>query len=479
MIVLGIIAAGGVFTGTNPGYTPRELAHHVSVTKSKIFIVEPELLAPMHEALRSNGLGKPKIFLFDHDSQKRSLPSWTSLLGHGEKDWIRFNDELECKNTTAALLTTSGTTGLPKAAMISHHNLIAEHMLGWERNLHKQPWETSSILALPMFHAAMGPFAHTSVLRSGFVVHVMRKFDVDEYMRAIDRYKPTEMIMVPPVVLRVVMSPNVEKYDLTSLKRAYVGAAPCDPELQKRFEALIGGPLTQGTSLFPMVWSVMLSANCLSKGWGMTEACCLVSMTSHPDRDIGSVGPLIPNTDIKFVDDNGNEVTQRNTRGEMCVRGPTIIRGYFENLEANARDFDSEGYYHTGDIGLIDEKDRIWIVDRKKELIKVRGFQVAPNEIEGILLSHPAIVDAAVIGLTVPSSPDAELVRACVVLRESQRLSGQEVMEYVEPQLAKYKRLTGGVRFMPAIPKTASGKILKRLLREEAQQELRASVAKL
>jgi acyl-CoA synthetase (AMP-forming)/AMP-acid ligase II len=211
----------------------------------------------------------------------------------------------------------------------------------------------------------------------------------------------------------------------------------------------------------------------------MTEACCLISITPHPERDIGSVGYLIPNTDIKFIDDDGNELTKINERGEMCVRGPTIVRGYFENPEANARDFDNDGYYHTGDIGYMTEAGKIFIVDRKKELIKVRGFQVAPNEIEGLLLSHPTVIDAAVVGVTVPSSPDAELVRAYVVLREGQQSSEKQLLGHVEPQLARYKHLTGGVKFVNAIPKTASGKILKRLLREEAAKDIKIGGAKL
>jgi acyl-CoA synthetase (AMP-forming)/AMP-acid ligase II len=211
----------------------------------------------------------------------------------------------------------------------------------------------------------------------------------------------------------------------------------------------------------------------------MTEASCIISIIPHPESDIGSTGYIIPNTDIRFVDDNGTELTTLNARGEMCVRGPTVIRGYFENPEANAKDWDSDGYYHTGDIGYRSDIGKIYIVDRKKELIKVRGFQVAPNEIEGLLLLHEKIIDAAVIGLNVPTSPDAELVRAYVVVREGQNVTVKEIMEYLDPQIAKYKRLTGGVKFVEAIPKTASGKILKRLLRDEADREIKAQSAKL
>ncbi|KIW01906.1 uncharacterized protein PV09_06747 [Verruconis gallopava] len=459
--VLGIIGAGCVYTGTNPAYTPRELTHHISVTKAKLFLVEPELLSPVLEAMKRSSIDSSKVFLFDPYSQQNSeLPSWQSLLDHGEQDWVRFEDENESKNTTAMRLTTSGTTGLPKAAELSHHNLVSQHTLVWESQIPKKPYDLRTIIALPMFHAAMAPMVHTSALRSGFVMHLMRKFDVDEFMAAIHKYRPTEIMVVPPVVLRIVMSPNVKNYDFSCLKRATVGAAPLDPDLQQRFENLIDGAVTQV--------------------WGMTESSCVISMTPYPESGLATVGYLLPNHDIKFVNDNGEEILESNVPGEMCVRGPNIIRGYFNDPVANSRDFDADGFYHSGDVGYIEKSTgKLYIVDRKKELIKVRGFQVAPNEIEGILLSHPSIIDAAVIGLSLPSSPDAELVQARVVLREGDELSEREVLDYVQPQLASYKHLTGGVKFVPTIPKTASGKILKRLLREEALREIKAETAKL
>lgn len=218
----------------------------------------------------------------------------------------------------------------------------------------------------------------------------------------------------------------------------------------------------------------------------MTEACCIVSLIPPHERDTsGSVGYLVPNTDIKFLDDDDREISATpeggsEGRGEMCVRGPTIIRGYFDNPAANARDFDAEGYYHTGDVGYMEKgTGKIFLVDRKKELIKVRGFQVAPNEVEGVILGHPGVIDAAVVGLTVPEVPDAELVRAFVVRREGHAVNEEEITGLVGRSLAKYKRLSGGVKFVNAIPKTASGKILKRVLREEAMRERRVEGAKL
>jgi acyl-CoA synthetase (AMP-forming)/AMP-acid ligase II len=179
---------------------------------------------------------------------------------------------------------------------------------------------------------------------------------------------------------------------------------------------------------------------------------------------------------IRIIDGDGNDITGYDVRGELCVRGPTIIQGYFENPKANAESFDSEGFFKTGDIVYCDNKTKKWyIVDRKKELIKVRGFQVAPPELETVLLSHPHIVDAAVIGIKYPHAPEVEHPRAYVVKRpvpESHLLDETKVKVYCGERLAKYKELTGGVKFVEAIPKNASGKILKRVLRDIAKEEL-------
>jgi acyl-CoA synthetase (AMP-forming)/AMP-acid ligase II len=167
----------------------------------------------------------------------------------------------------------------------------------------------------------------------------------------------------------------------------------------------------------------------------------------------------------------------------MCIRGPIVISGYFENDKANAESFDKDGFFHTGDIVYCDEKTKKWyIVDRKKELIKVRGFQVAPPELESTLLSHPHIVDAAVIGVKYPSDPDVEHPRAYAVKRpvpESEKLDEATVRQYCKERLAKFKELTGGVKFLDTIPKNASGKILKRVLRDMAKEEIDQGKAKL
>src|SRR6187402_2456167 len=225
----------------------------------------------------------------------------------------------------------------------------------------------------------------------------------------------------------------------------------------------------------------------------MTELTCIGTIFQYPeDDDTGSVGRFVPNMDAKcvtsypttpsqtnicprIIDDDGNNITGYDVRGELCVRGPIVISGYFENPKANAETFDSEGFLKTGDIVYCDGQTKKWyVVDRKKELIKVRAFQVAPPELETVLLSHPHIVDAAVIGIKRAAEPDVELPRAYVVKRpgkEGEALNEQKVKQHCGERLAKYKELTGGVKFVNAIPKNASGKILKRILRDMAKAE--------
>ncbi|KAF2817521.1 acetyl-CoA synthetase-like protein [Mytilinidion resinicola] len=460
ILVQGIIAAGGVYTGTNPGYTPHELAHHIKVSKAKFVVVEPELLPPILAAEHS--IPKSNIFIFDTLGQPipDGFKPWNWLLEQGEHDWVRFNDLKTAKKTLAMLLFSSGTTGLPKAVMLSHYNLVAQSEGIFE--FKSRPWEVKRLLALPFFHAATAPVTHTTPFRKGDESYIMRRFDLEAFLAGIEKYQITDLVMVPPVCVAIIMSGLHEKYSLKSIKSAACGAAPLDKGVQARLKAMLapGAPFAQV--------------------WGMTETSCVATQLHYPeDDDTGSVGRPIPNLDIKLVDDDGKDISAYGVRGEICVRGPTVVGGYFENPEANARDWDDEGYFHTGDIVWGDSKSKKWyVVDRKKELIKVRSFQVAPPEIEGVLLSHPSIIDAAVIGVHFPhaSGEPTELPRAYVVQRPgSSPLTEKDIYDFAAAKLSKYKRLDGGVKFLRlkegGIPKTASGKILKRVLREMAEKE--------
>jgi acyl-CoA synthetase (AMP-forming)/AMP-acid ligase II len=418
----------------------------------------------VRRAADKTGIAKERIWIFDVQGQAvpQGYKSWQSLLTHGERDWPRFNDLETCRTTPAARLFSSGTTGLPKAATLTHYNFIAQHTLVHEYA--DKPYTASRIFCIPMFHASSVPTAHTSALRAGTPTYVLRRFELEPLLASIEKFGITELAVVPPIVVAMLMSPATKKYSLKSIKAASCGAAPLAKETQQRFRELLSPDAT------------------VTQVWGMTETSCVASMIHYPGDDTtGSVGKLLPCVDAKLVDDEGKDISDYDVRGELCVRGPTIIPGYFENPKANAESYDGDGYFHTGDIAYLSAETGFWyIVDRKKELIKVRGFQVAPPELEAVLLSHPNIIDAAVIGVKDATDKDVEHPRAYVVARPgAPKPTEQEVKDFLNGKLAKYKALTGGVVFLEAIPKNPSGKILKRMLREMVEAEEKAKRAKL
>jgi 4-coumarate--CoA ligase len=337
-----------------------------------------------------------------------------------------------------------------------------------------------------MFHASSVPVAHTSALRGGQVSYIMRRFELEPFLFYAQKYAITELTVVPPLAIAIIMSPITKKYSLKSVKQAICGAAPLSKESQERLKQMLLAPGTP-----------------FNQVWGMTETSCVAMMFFPPESDdTGSIGRPTPNLDVKYVpnplfiyslsialhhannhriiDDSGTDITAYDTPGELCVRGPIVICGYFDNPSANSESFDSDHYFRTGDIVYCSSASKKWyIVDRKKELIKVRGFQVAPPELEAVLLTHPQIVDAGVIGVNIG---EAEVPRAYVVRRpgdEGARLTESEVREWCRKRLAGYKDLVGGVVFADSIPKNASGKILKRVLRDCAKKEMASEKARM
>lgn len=347
---LGVIAVGGVYAGTNPGYTQHELTHTTKIARAKYILTQPDLLPNILKAADANGVPRKNVIIFNPKGEPapEGFLQWNDLLQHGETDWVRFDDYETSYQTGAARLYSSGTTGLPKAAELSHLNLVAQHMLVFETN--PRPWPVRRFLALPMFHAATAPSAFCTPLRNGDQAYVVPRFDLETWFWGHEYYRITDLAAVPPIVVLAINSPLAKKYSLASCKVGQCGAAPLDKGPQARLQALMadGAPLTQV--------------------WGMTETSCIATRHAYPSHDkTGSVGVPIPNLDVKLVDDDGKDVTGYDVRGELCVRGPSIIKGYFENPEANARDWDAEGFFHTGDIAYIDGKTGLYyIVDRKK-----------------------------------------------------------------------------------------------------------------
>lgn len=426
MIALGIIATGCIFTGTNPSYTSHELKHHATASKAKFIISEPDILGNISSVAKILSL---PLFILNANGSS-GFPSWRTLLNYDEEDWVRFDSQQKSQTTTAMLLFSSGTTGLPKPAILSNYNLIAQHTLAFEHQ--PPPYLRKRLVPLPLFHAATAPSTITGALRSGHPNYIMARFEPTLYLQNVQRFSITDLVLVPPMVVSLVNLPSPataksKAEQLKSVRFAAAGAAPLDKEMQARLQALLphDAPFTQV--------------------WAMTETSCFASAFPWPENDnTGSVGRFLPGLDVKLVDDDGKEIEAYDKPGELCIRGPTVIRGYLDNPQANARDFDTDGYFHTGDILYCDGETKLWyIIDRKKELIKVRGFQVAPAEIEGVLLEYEAVLDVAVIGVKV--GRDEEVPRAYVVLKPGMEgVSEQSIKSFTGTRLAGYKRLDGG-----------------------------------
>jgi acyl-CoA synthetase (AMP-forming)/AMP-acid ligase II len=282
----------------------------------------------------------------------------------------------------------------------------------------------------------------------------MPRFDLETFLRVVQQYRATRVDLVPPIVLALAKHPAVDKYDLSSVRLVFSGAAPLGEELERACSQRLGGaPVLQG--------------------YGMTEA----SPVTHSNamRDLsearpGSVGRTVPNTECKIVDPVSGEALGpgQDKPGEVCIRGPQVMKGYLNNPEASRQMLTPDGWLHTGDIGYIDQDGFLYVVDRLKELIKYKGLQVPPAELEAVLVSHPAVADAAVIPS--PDEEAGEVPKAFVVLKPQASVSAEDLMSHVGGRVAPHKRVRR-LEFIDQIPKSPSGKILRRLLVERERQK--------
>jgi len=287
MLFLGGVGAGGVFSGMNPAYRAHEIRHHIRTAEVKFFVCEPEFLGPLVEVMRDEGLDvQGKLFVFDTRVEQKvpeGLRSWRWLLEQGSEEWERITDEDVLRNTEVSRLTTSGTTGPPKFAMQTHYNGTSYHTLTTQ--LREISWTPRSLTVLPSFHVATVPAVHVSPLQVGRKIWIMRRFELEAYMAAIEKHQITDLGMAPPLVIAIINSPLNKKYSLKSVRRIGCGAAPLDAESQNRLQALCADDC-----VFTQVW-------------GMTETTSALSLFRYPEMDwTGSVGNLfLPGTDVKCV----------------------------------------------------------------------------------------------------------------------------------------------------------------------------------
>ena len=430
----GTAMAGGTVTTLNPLYTPDEAAHQLEDAGAKFLLTVPPFLEKAQQAADAAGI--EEVFVF---GEAEGATPFGALLQHRHDPPDVF---IEPDEDLVALPYSSGTTGLPKGVMLSHRNIVANISQCVPIEGIEEGEVTVGIL--PFYHIYGMTVILSMALRQGATIVTMPKFEMEDFCQLVEKHGVESGYLVPPIILGLAKQPVVDEYDLSSLDYITSGAAPLGKEVAEACADRL---------------------DCIVKqGYGMTESSPVTHLTARDDEDIrvDSVGHVVPNTEFRIVDVDGSTDVEPGKRGELWVRGPQVMKGYHNRPGATDATVDAEGWLHTGDVAKVDEEQRVYIVDRVKELIKYKGYQVAPAELESVLLAHDDIVDAAVIPS--PDEEAGEVPKAfCVRSPQARDLTPEAVMAYVAEQVAPYKKVRR-LEFVAEIPKTASGKILRREL---------------
>lgn len=429
----GVLAAGGRCTTANPLYTTRELARQLVETDARMLLTAPPFVEVAREAAAKAGCELCVL-----GEAPRAI-SFSALLGDPEAAPAMAIDPA---TDIAVILYSGGTTGLPIGVLLSHRNLIATMVLA--QAVLGVTSEDVLLAPLPFFHVYGLVVILNFGLLAGATVVAMPRFEFGEFVDLLERHRVTRGYVVPPIALALARHPAVEGRDLSALRHVLSGAAPLAPEVAEACARRIGCPVTEG--------------------FGMTEMSAVTHLVPpfSDARKAGSIGPAIPGVECRLVDPHTGEDAGQGEPGELWMRSPKVMRGYLNNAPATAAMIDQEGWLHSGDIAVVDEQGWFTIVGRIKEMIKYKGYQVAPAELEAILLAHPQVADCAVIG--VPDEEAGEVPKAFVVPAGS-GLDPDSIMHFVAEQVAPYKRIRA-VEIVDEIPKSPSGRILRRLLEE-------------
>ncbi|OCT54918.1 4-coumarate--CoA ligase-like 7 [Cladophialophora carrionii] len=473
----------GVSSPANAAYNADELRHQLTNSGAQVlFTVMPLLQTALAAAAKSN-IPRHRVYICEMANDPPIPPEFktlTQLIKEGESlpdlEPIKW-EKGQGARQTAFLCYSSGTSGLPKGVMISHRNVIANTLQislydKQSREANGPGYREVALGLLPQSHIyALIVICHASTYQGDQVI-ILPRFDLNNYLSAIQNYKINTLYIVPPIIIAMVKNRDLtKKYDLSSVTSIFTGAAPLGKETAEEL-----------ASQFP-TWKIR-------QGYGLTETCTVVCSSSPRDIWFGSSGCLIPGFEAKVMSIEGNEITGYNQPGELLVKSPSIVLGYLKNEKATQETFVDmpEGrFMRTGDEVEFrvspNGNEHIWVVDRIKELIKVKGLQVAPAELEACLLNHPSVADCAVI--PVQDDRAGEVPKAFVVksksvgLEENDALIKRDIIKYVEKEKARHKWLAGGVEFIDVIPKSPSGKILRRLLRDKEREARRKASAKL
>lgn len=448
----GILRAGATATTVNALFTAKDIANQLADSRATMLVTVTPLLAHAAEGAAAVGLADDRVIVLDGPGAAADgHPNAADLLGPGfAPPEVSFDPATHL----AVLPYSSGTTGNPKGVMLTHRNLTAN--VAQIRPVQGMTADDRILAVLPFFHIYGMTVLLNAALHARAALVIMPRFDLTQFLANIADHKCTYAFIAPPVAVALAKHPLIDEYDLSSLQGIMSGAAPLDADLGHAVAERLGCAVVQG--------------------YGMSELSPVSHVTPF-DGGVGLVGsaaPLassgwtVPNSESRITDpETGAEIDMppsgMSATGELWFRGPNVMAGYLNNDEATHETIDDEGWLHTGDLAQVDAQGCVYIVDRLKELIKYKGYQVPPAELEAVLLSHDAIADVAVVGV-VDTESGEEVPKAFVVRRPDASLTEAEVMEFVAGQVAPYKKVRK-VEFIDAIPKSASGKILRKDLR--------------
>ncbi|BES93939.1 AMP dependent coa ligase [Nesidiocoris tenuis] len=448
--LLGALQAGLVVSSINPLYGPDEICHQISNSDAAVVLTFPAKISEAQEAIRQiQGPNKPPLIAIHQptDTLPDGVRSFMELLMVEDEDEAEVDKVKVKPSDLALLLYSSGTTGLPKGVRLTHRNIVANLVqvdhpeIRIDRMSKSEPADATACV-LPFFHIyglTVGAFTH---LTTGAKLVTIPRFEPEMYLKALIQHKVNIAHVVPPLVQFLANHPAVTAKHVSSLQYVINGAAAISS--------------TDAKKLLEKKKVVIMS------GYGLTESSPVITSARKTVTNLTTVGCVVSGSEVKICDTETGEIIDPSKPGEICCRGPQIMQGYHKNDQATAETI-KDGWLHTGDVGYFDKDGQLFIVDRIKELIKVKGFQVAPLELEEILQSHKDIADVAVIGKKDKRS--GEVPVAFVVKNPGSKLTEKEVLDFVSPKVAEYKQLDSVV-FLDSIPKNSTGKILRRELRE-------------